>query len=748
MKLRAPQRDDWIYVAPVLCFALAAWLSETDWVRTLEWKTLDWRTQLRAERGQPPPDDRLLVIGIGDRSTNNIGVWPFRRAWHAQLQNLIRHETPAVLVWDILFGNRVSADGEPWDAESDHDFALTTQILAENEIDVVFAAVTFPAPTGDDPHELGLTQAITRVIGDTDSLYGDDHVELPFPGLRNWGYLGSVDAPRGSGGIVRRMPLVVRAGDVVIPSLALQSAMRFWKITADEVEVRIGEAIVLQGNGGGRRIPIDEQGTMLINYRYEAIEAGEELGREMPTVEYHDVLIDLRQKHVVQAEGESGPVPLNRRIVLVGEFATDSGPSPRSDLSPLVYLHANALNSILQSDYVRLLSPVWIWTAAISLGVLGAILVRRAVIWISFAYLILIVIGHLWGAQRAWEVGSWWVPIVAPLSGFVLLQIVLIAHRVLTEQKAKAEIRGMFGTYLSPVVIEQMVESDTTPVLGGETKEITAYFSDIEGFTGFSEKLSATQLVELLNEYLTVCTDVIQEERGTLDKYIGDSVVAMFGAPLPLENHAYRACVSALRVQDRLSELRKQWTSEGTKWPEMVHRMRTRIGLNTGQCMIGNMGSRSRFSYTMMGDDVNLASRMESGAKRWGVYIMVTDSTRRACEAFEGGDLVFRALGRIRVKGRQQAVDIHELVGRKNQLNDAAMECVAEFERGLSAYYDQNWDEAQACFVRAAETEPFQPDSRSGITTNPSLVYINLLKDLSAQGVPRDWDGVYTMKSK
>lgn len=518
MKLRAPNRDDWIYVAPILCFALAAWLAETTWARAMEWKTLDWRTQLRAERGQPPPDERLLVIGIGDRSTKNIELWPFRRVWHAQLQNLLQHEEPAVVVWDIIYGNRVDVNGVPLDEDADYDFALSTRMLAEREIDAVFAGVTFDAPTGDDATQLGRTEAITRIIGPIEQIYGDEYLEMPFPGLREAGYFGSVNAPRGAGGIVRRMPMVVRVGDTILPSLSLQAAMRYWDVSPVDIEVRIGEAIVIGGNGGGRRIPIDEEGAMYINYRYEAIQPGESLGREIPTVEYFDVLIDLRQKDVVKAEDATGPVPMQDRIILVGEFATDSGPTPRSDLSPLVFLHANALNNILQSDYIQNVNGPWVWMVAIGLGLLGAILVRRVTIWINVIYLALIVGLHLWGSQWAWEHGSWWVPIVAPAGGFILLQLVLITHRVITEQQAKAEIRGMFGSYLSPVVIKQMVESDDTPELGGETKEITASFSDIESFSAFSEQLAAPQLVELLNEYLTACTDIIQEERGTLDK--------------------------------------------------------------------------------------------------------------------------------------------------------------------------------------------------------------------------------------
>jgi adenylate cyclase len=208
----------------------------------------------------------------------------------------------------------------------------------------------------------------------------------------------------------------------------------------------------------------------------------------------------------------------------------------------------------------------------------------------------------------------------------------MMGRRALAEQRAKEQIKGMFGAYVSPELVNRMVNSGVSPELGGHDEEITAYFSDIQSFSTFSEKLKSGPLVELMNEYLTACTDIVQAEGGTLDKYIGDAVVAMFGAPIPMKDHAFRACVATQRVHLKLAELRDHWKSQGEKWPEIVWKMQTRIGLNTGVCMIGNMGSRTRFNYTMMGDDVNLAARMESGSKSWGAYTMCSEATKLACE--------------------------------------------------------------------------------------------------------------------
>jgi adenylate cyclase len=339
-------------------------------------------------------------------------------------------------------------------------------------------------------------------------------------------------------------------------------------------------------------------------------------------------------------------------------------------------------------------------------------------------------------------------PFTGPVGAALTTSFAGLIWQVIDEQKAKGRIKGMFGAYVSPQLVEQMVESEQEPQLGGHDAEITAYFSDIQGFSSFSEKLGSGPLVELMNEYLTACTDIVQAQGGTLDKYIGDAVVAMFGAPIALPDHAYRACVATQLVHQKLGELRGKWKSEGDRWPEIVWKMQSRIGLNTGECMIGNMGSRTRFNYTMMGDNVNLAARMESGAKSWGAYTMVTETTRLACQQHGADRVVFRPLGRIVVMGRTQPVPIFEIVGLKESLPPAARECIGLFEQALAKYYARDWDGAIALFKQSELLEPNQPGKTPGVKTNPSLVYIGIAEDYKIDPPPANWEGVYVMKEK
>jgi adenylate cyclase len=703
-----------------------------------ERRTLDWRTSLRVAY-QPPPDPRVAVVIYGDETEANLASWPPDRAVHADLISLLSAGQPAVISFDVILDAMRDGAGDAKLAQS------AREAMAAG-IGVVTGAVSDPDP-GDQAQPVnGPTQPLPHVAGDIGRLLGNPYAIEPFPALRAVSWYGFVDAPPGPDGKRREIPLVVRVGGEVYPSLALQTLMAYYHVKADEVDVRLGEAITLAAKPKAIRVPVSDTGRFLLNYRYDQ----DELGQDFATYSYLEALSKQYTRYVEKNRFAPAPLRIKGGIVLVGQAVTgkaDAGPSPRSAYAPLVLIQANLINNVLTGDFARRASPWLIWLGALALGYLGIVIgVRRTLgTIVAFTLLSLAVYGAL--AYAAWIKWSLWVPLVGPMLGFAGLQFVVIGRRVLQEQHARDQVKQMFGSYLAPQVVSRMIASGEAPRLGGHEAEITAYFSDIQDYSAFAEKLSPAQLVELLNEYLTACTDIVQEEGGTLDKYIGDAVVAMFGAPMALPDHAYRACVAALRVQRRLEELRQKWAGEGARWPEGVRNMRTRIGLNTGPAIIGNMGSRTRFNYTMTGDNVNLAARMESGAKRWGVCTMCTEVTKLRCEEAGGDRVVFRALGRIVVKGRTRPVPIYEMVGLKEDVSAETRECISRFEQGLDCYHSRAWEDAQAHFRSSAKWELRQP-GMAGVADNPSLIYLELTERYRAAPPAAEWDGVHLMADK
>lgn len=722
------------HVLPALiCFGLAYAIGQTEWVQRVANLTLDARTGLRARYFPTKPRDDVALVGIDQASLNQLGRWPWDRKVHGDFLILAGRMKPSVVAWDLLFDDP---------NERDAQFA---EGIRKSGVSVVLGGVGVDADLGISPDDKSLQDfklaPLTRIEGDLSKIRSNPAMSVPHSPLGEVADIGFVDTPPGPDGFRRDAPLVVRIDKHVYPTLALRALMHHWQLTPDQVTVRLGDAVVLENEFVKRRIPIDGTGAFFINYRH-ALDGFLNYG-------YGETFSALYQR---LAQKQPVEVPeLTGRIVLVGQTAdglSDFGPTPFSSLTPLVLVHANVLENVLNEDFARRAPalPIWLGGFAITVASLAFFSKRKfsGQVWFSLGLPV------LYGVVTAlfWAKFSLRVPLVWPVLGFASAQIFSVGRRVLAEQRAKEQIKGMFGTYISPELVNQMVASGEQPQLGGHEEEITAYFSDIQRFSEFSEKLPPDRLVELMNEYLTACTDIVQEEGGTLDKYIGDAVVAMFGAPIALPDHAYRACLATQRVQYKLGELREKWQREGDRWPEIVRKMQTRIGLNTGPCIIGNMGSRTRFNYTMMGDNVNLAARMESGAKSWGSYTMATEATKLACEQHGGDRLVFRPLGRIVVKGRTQPVPIFEIVGVKENVPAEMRECIGLFELGLAKYHGRDWDGAIELFRRSSALELNAPGRSPGVSSNPSLVYLDIAGHCKADPPPENWDGTYVMKEK
>jgi adenylate cyclase len=646
--------DGQALLAPLLCFGLAWGAGHLPWVRDLGWQSLDVRTRLRAAWDQPAPDERLVVIGIGERSTHNIEPWPFRRMWHGQFQLLLSHQAPAVLAWDVIFADRVDARGEKWDAESDADFVDGTQWLAESGTAVLTAAVTTPDPTGEDPTATGLTRPLPHVTGDRRRLHGDPELVMPFPELRAVSTFGLVDAPRGAGGVIREMPLVVRVGEQVYPAFALQILLHYWRVDPVDVEVHLGQAIhVPRPDGEVLHIPIDRRGAMLINYRYEKTATLADLGREIPAIEYFDHLVGLHLHHV-ERDPEARPPPnLTGKIVLVGEFSTDVGPTPRSSHSPLVLVHANIVHNLLTADFARRAPAGWVWALALAAGYAGMLgLGRRSplalVLWTVAAGL-----GYAALCLWAWVAHSLWIPFVAPAAGGLALSFLMIARRVWLEQRAREHLRRQFGSYLSPRLLEQMIDGDQLAAIGGERRIVTVLFSDLRDFTSWSESTDEETLIAQLNAYLAAMVECIHAHHGTLHKFIGDAVMAVWGDldSAGEAEDARRAAHAALAMHVRLTELNTAWGTAG------AHTLRMGIGLNTGPVIVGNIGSPERMEFTVIGDTVNLAARLESMTKTLSRTTLIGPATAPHLATLA----TVEACGEVAIKGKAEPVPVFAL---------------------------------------------------------------------------------------
>jgi len=330
-------------------------------------------------------------------------------------------------------------------------------------------------------------------------------------------------------------------------------------------------------------------------------------------------------------------------------------------------------------------------------------------------------------------------PIIAPLAGIFLTYGSNVIFQFLHEQKDKKFLKETFGTYISPDLIDEMYEQKQAPKLGGVQDYHTAFFSDIQNFSTFSEKLEPEKMVRLMNEYLTEMTDILLDHQGTLDKYIGDAIVAFYGAPAPVKDQEKKACSTALVMRNRLDELRNKWQEEND-WPDIVYTMQHRIGLNSGQMVTGNMGSEMRMNYTMMGDTVNLAARLEPAAKQYGVYILVGENIYEASNE----EYVFRFLDFLSVKGKNIPVKTYELIDTKDQINKKSIELIENFEKGLDHYFNQEWKNALKYFQLSKQLE----NNFIGRNTNPSEVFIKRCDHFLVDPPNDDWDGIWRMTSK
>ena len=489
-------------------------------------------------------------------------------------------------------------------------------------------------------------------------------------------------------------------------------------------------------------IPVDEQGRMSVNHLGPSeLAPNETTARRQYRFPRYSVADIIKSRETV-----APPEAFRNKMVIIGATAvglSDLRITPFDPAFPGVETHATIIDNILRQRF--LVAPWWgSWFTAANIVLVGIglmLLLPHLGALRGDIVTTLVMLGNVGLNYALFVTQGWLLSIIYPLLASFVVWLGMTIYHFLFEQRQSRYLRRTFSTYLSPELVAMMVRDGIEPKLGGSSGTRTAYFTDIASFSSFSEVLSATQLVDLLNEYLSAMTDILVAEGGTLDKYEGDAIVAFFGAPIEQPDHAARAVRVAIKMQQALAQLREKWHDEGDKWPNLVRQMRMRIGLSSGEVVTGNMGSTMRMNYTMMGDVVNTAARLEAAAKQYGIYILCTTDTLQLAGP---DDFEWRSIDKVRVVGKSEAVETVEIMAYKGQLSPEQLQMRAIYHQGLELYQQQQWDEAMAKFAESEKLEEVFPRR----PTTPSRVYIERCEFLKENSPGPHWDGSWELTSK
>ncbi len=730
----------------VIFLAVALFFLDPRFLRFMELKALGLRT---VSGGVMPSGGETVIVVIDEKSLSELGRWPWPRTTIAALTEKLKELGAKAVGFDIIYaepdensslktieelltdlkktGNKkdgFAAILEKRKKEADTDAALAAAIKrAENVTLGYFFHISSKEVGHLKPDEIRASEeqiangrfpmVRKRKDGDDSKIIHAYAVQPNLPAISdasaNSGYFNAFPD---TDGVIRWAPLTIKFGENYYASLALSLIVQYmeWPM----LTLNISEIGVENISLDKFQIPTDEDGRLLINYLGPAT--------TFPHYSISDILADR-----IPSEKIKG------KIVLVGATATgiyDMRNTPFSSVYPGVEIHATVIDNILHQNF--LVHSGWIMfvdlCVIIFVGLLVGILLPRmkAVAGMLFTLLLLSIFIII--NRYIFVNFTIWMNVVYPALTIITAYLGITVYRYVTEEREKKKIRGAFQYYLTASVVNEILKDPDKLKLGGDKKNLSVMFSDIRGFTSISEKLSPEKLVQLLNEYLTAMTNIVFKYDGLLDKYIGDAVMAFFGAPLDQPDHARRSCLTAIEMMSELKRLQVKWESEG--WPFI----NIGIGINTGDMVVGNMGSEMRFDYTVMGDSVNLASRLEGTNKEYGTNIIISEFTHDVIK----DDFFCRELDAVRVKGKKRPVRIFELLGEmENKPQWQAF--TALFENGLTAYRNCMWDEAVTAFNRVLELRP---------DDYPSKLYIERC-EIYKENPPGDtWDGVCTMTKK
>lgn len=724
---------------------LAAWLLshvsgriDIPYVDDMENLLYDTRVRLTAPRGQ---DERIVIVAIDEASLQTQGHWPWTRDKLALLVTRLFDYNVAVIGFDVLFAERdESADvdllralaNDPDDEafverlnelepllDRDRMFAeaLTSGpvILGfyfDTNEQTAFETGSLPLPAFDFHESMADVIFLPRAKGFSSAL----------PVLMDTAYSGGfINNPLiDEDGVVRRAPLLHEYNLSAYESLSMAIAATYFNDITLPVFVDasswMGDYPPLEGlELAGRPIPIDPQGAVLVPYRGPR--------GSFPYVSANDVINDTIED----------PSVLDGAIVLVGATAPgmeDLRSTPFGSIYPGVEVHANIVSGILDSSFRW--EPAYTAAAEMitvaAFGLLTALVLPILSPLVATGAFALLLLAALGVNLYMWQVELHVLPLAITLFTLIGIYTLNMVFGYLFETRSRSQMDSLFGQYVPPDLVKEMSRDPEHYSLASEKLELSVLFTDIRGFTTISEGLDAAELSELMDQYLTPMTRIVHESKGTIDKYIGDAVMAFWGAPLRDSHHAARAVGAGLEMLAALGHLNKDFAKHG--WPEI----KIGVGINTGQMSVGNMGSEFRRAYTVLGDAVNLGSRLEGITKQYGVSFIVSETT-----AGHAPEYFYRELDCVRVKGKAEPVTIYEPLGMKDQLSETTIEDVKLFQSALRHYRSQDWDAAENILKELLSVEP---------DTYLFTLYLERIAIFRENPPEQDWDGVFTYMTK
>jgi len=703
----------------VIAILLAVFTAQTTTFLSLEHDLVDYRFKMRGELDIS--DSPIVILAIDDQSDESTPArWPWPREYFAHVIDNLNEAGVKAIGIDIIFEQ---ADYNTGGTASDQAFA---DILRKYDNVVMSGKLVVPT---------GRANMITLVPPYEKFLETGTH----------WG-LVSFDLDED--GFYRRYLVGQSFNDSVYASFAA-ALVKIYKDLDPDLEIKdlentfkIGPFTIPKYNSYSSIINYSGPSGTFQRYSFDAV--------------LDDIDFDLIEDYDLDSfddpgDEELGLPPgllhsgiLKDKIILIGSTVQehhDDFPTPylevRDEEDRLVQvltygveIHANMLQMILDENYLYKVPVLWEILILLIIALLVFLIARYLrTFWGLFAVLVL-TLGYF---AFAFLMFSHWQTILEISTPILVILFSYVGHTVynyIISQQEKRMITGAFKHYVPQKVVDQIIENPDKLTLGGEERVVTVMFTDVAGFTSISEKVSPAQLVQLLNEYLTEMTDTVLENEGIIDKYEGDAIMAEFGVPVPYDNHPYMACKTALEMQRKLKILRKKWKSEGRP------QLKARIGINTGEVIIGNMGSRDVFDYTVMGDHVNLGSRLEGANKFYGTYIMISEFTYE----YVRNDFYTRELDLIRVKGKEQPIRVFELLASiKEKKSDEFLKMLETYKTGITQYKAQEWDEAINCFEACLELFPEDP---------PSTEYRSRCIEYKFNSPGPEWDGITVMQEK